>query len=335
MKFQIKYPNASSTDRFEFQHSFVAKMPHLEQCRWCHSMTRWMDILFQVPVCSEECNVAMWEKYKADEKFSPTQNKFEDFFGHVKEELEIAERCDPAVSKDILIVVHDQLSYFKECVESIMAHTQNYVLHIWDNASRLDTQQYINGLLDADVSLTLHRSETNDGFIIPNNYMASACTGDYIILINSDCKVFPSWDRVMIGFLKEHPEVAQVGFWGGHLDAEGIGFGGANGGNIDYIPGWGFCISRATYEQYGLFDEEFVFAYSEDADLSLRLKESGHLIYSLYAPLVHHYQNKTIIEVANEGKIDVKFSFDHNLQLFRERWKDYLAHRRVLRPSEG
>ena len=336
MKFQIKYPNASSTDRFEFGHSFVTKMPHLAPCRWCNSMTRWIDVLFQVPVCSEECCHTMWEKYKADDKVVTMTTPFEEYIGHVKSEMLMSDRCDPNVSKDIIIVVHNQLPYFKECIESIRAHTKNFHLYIWDNASRSDTAQYLAGLMneyqanpDPNWSIEVYTSDKNVGFIQPNNELVAWGKSDYVILVNSDTKVFPMWDRALIGHLQEHPGTAQVGFWGGHLDESGIGFGGSNGDYVDYIPGWCFCISRKTYEQFGLFNKQLVFAYSEDADLSLRLKEAGHRIYALYAPLLHHYQNKTIVEVANEGKIDVQASFDHNHEYIRVKWKDYLENRRV------
>lgn len=336
MKFQIKYPNAGSTDRFEFGNSFVTKMPHLGQCRHCDSMTRWIDVLFQVPVCSEECGTIMWDNYKADVQ-GDMHTPFEEYFFHVKEELKMAERCDPKASKDILLVVHNQLPYFKECIETIRAHTQNFHLYIWDNASRPDTAAYLAGLLneyqtnpDPNWSIEVFTSDQNVGFIQPNNEMAGWGTSDYIILVNTDCKVFSMWDRALVGHLKEHPKVAQVGFWGGHLDEQGIGFGGSSGDYIDYVPGWCFCISRDTYEKYGLFNKQLTFAYAEDADFSLRLKEAGHEIYALYAPLLHHYQNKTIVEVANEGKIDVRASFEHNHEYVKVRWKDYIDHQRVL-----
>ena len=79
MKFQLKYPDAGAIERFEFSHSFVTKMPHLGQCRWCNAMTRWMDVLFQVPVCSEECGRIMWDKYKADDK-NIMHTPFEEYF---------------------------------------------------------------------------------------------------------------------------------------------------------------------------------------------------------------------------------------------------------------
>jgi len=336
MKFEQKYPTALSNERFEFEYSYVTKSPKLGQCRWCSSFTKWIDVLFQVNVCSEECNAEMWHRYRNDQKLNGTYKNFEDHFEQVKKELKLGEKATDDW-KDILIVVHDQLDYIKDCVDSVQKYTKNYHLFIWDNASGKETQEYIQNLLlkydpnkDKHYKLTTIRREKNVGFVVPNNEMIALGESPYIILLNSDTKVFENWDNTMIAFLKNNPEYAQVGYWGGHLNADGRGFGGANGERVDYIPGWCFCIPRETYDQFGLFDEHLKFAYCEDSDFSLRLKEGGKKIYSLYAPLVHHYQNKTVKQVEKEGELDLQATFDHNHSYFKNRWKEYLSKNRVL-----
>lgn len=337
LKFEQKYPDAGSTERFEFEYSYVTKTPKLAQCNWCGSFTKWIDILFQVNVCSEECNAAMWSRYRNDQKKNNTYENFEEHFSHVRDELSLAQQTEDEW-KDILIVVYNQLDYLKECIESIQKTTKKYHLYIWDNGSNRETEKYIEKLvlnynpeIDLDWRITTVRSERNTGFIFPNNELVALGTNPYIILLNSDTKVFEYWDRAMIGKLVDDPDLAQVGFWGGHLGSDGRGFGGSNGDKIDYVPGWCFCIRRSTYEKFGLFDgKNLKFAYCEDSDFSLRLKEAGHKIYALYAPLVHHHQNKTVVDVEQEGKLDLRESFDYNHEYIKKRWHDYLQHHRVL-----
>lgn len=337
MKFERKYLTASSTDRFEFEYSYVTKTPKLGQCRWCGSYTKWLDVVFQHHACSEECLGAMWRQYKDDQKKNSTYDNFENHFDEVKKELQIVERAR-SVWKDIIIVVRDQLDYFRQCVDSVAENTTNYHLYIWDNGSKKETANYIDSLVEEwhfskveNRLITTMRSEVNTGFITPNNELVRWGDSDYIILLNSDTKVFAGWDKAMTGFLEESPEVGQVGYWGGHMGPDGRGFGGANGYDVDYIPGWCFCISRETFNKYGLFDEDNLkFAYCEDADLSLRLKENGKKLYALHAPLVHHYQNKTIVEVEKEGQVDVAATFDANHSYLRKRWENYLKQGRVL-----
>jgi hypothetical protein len=68
MKFEHKYTDAMANDKFDFEYSAVTKTPKLGQCRWCGSFTKWLDVLFQVNVCSEECNSIMWSQYREDQK---------------------------------------------------------------------------------------------------------------------------------------------------------------------------------------------------------------------------------------------------------------------------
>ena len=336
MKFEHKYPNAGSTQRFEFEYSYVTKTPKLGTCTLCRSFTKWLDVVFQVHACSEECLSEMWRRYKADKESVGGIDNFGHHFKMVKEELLIADNAREAW-KDILIVVHDQLDYLKQCIESVQAHSKNYHLYIWDNGSKPETANYIESLMvsyDPDVhtdwAITTIHSDTNTGFIFPNNELAALGDSEYIILLNSDTKVFDKWDRAITGFMDGHPEVGLVGAWGGHMGADGRGFGGANGYEIDYVPGWCLAMRRSDYDKFGLFNKELQFAYCEDADLSLRMKEAGYKLYALHAPLVHHYQNKTIVEVEKEGQVDVRKSFDHNHAYIKERWKHYLEHERVL-----
>jgi GT2 family glycosyltransferase len=336
MKFEHKYPECKSTDRFEFEYSFVTKTPKLGSCRWCNSMTKWLDVLFQVHVCSEECNAVMWKKYREDQQTKGTYDNFEEHFQNIKDELKLATLIEDQW-KDIIIVVRDQLDYFKACIDSIKQTTNKYHLYIWDNASGPETSEYINSLLqsydserDLDWKITTVRSETNTGFIHPNNEMAALGESPYIILLNSDTKVFENWDKTMMGFMKKHEDVAQVGYWGGHLSDDGRGFGGSNGFDIDYVPGWCFCIKRETYDEFKLFSDKLRFAYCEDSDFSLRLKEAGKRIYALHTPLVHHYQNKTVVAVEKEGSLDLRATFDYNHKYIKERWKYYLANERVM-----
>jgi GT2 family glycosyltransferase len=279
----------------------------------------------------------MWRQYKEDQKKASTYDNFESHFDMVKAELKLAEQARD-VWKDIIVVVRNQLDYFRQCIQSISHTTAHYHLYVWDNGSNAETQAYIESLVagydedkDGDSwKLTTVRSENNTGFIHPNNELVAWGDSEYIVLLNSDTKVFEGWDKAMTGFLDANPDTAQVGYWGGHMGPDGRGFGGSNGYSIDYVPGWCFCIARSTYDQFGLFNKQLRFAYCEDADLSLRLKEAGKKIYALHAPLVHHYQNKTIVEVEREGEIDVAASFAANHEYIKERWRFYLENDRVL-----
>jgi len=246
----------------------------------------------------------------------------------MKEELLCAQPSE--ATKDIIIVVHDQLEYLKTTIESVLETTNNFHLWIWDNNSGEDTKQYLQDLiLRLEDKLTTIHSDANMGFIEPNNELAALGDGDYIILLNSDVKVSGGWDQAMIGWLQNHQDTKIVGYAGGLLDEKGVGGRLGFGYDIDYVSGWCLCLSRETYDQYGLFNSDLKFAYAEDSELSIRLQAEGHRIYALHLLFVHHYENKTINVVKDEGEVDVYATFAYNHEKLREIWGDYLSTQRV------
>lgn len=236
-------------------------------------------------------------------------------------ELSIAYQYKP-VHKDILIVVHDQLDYLKECIRTIEENTtEGYTLHIWDNNSKQDTKDYIKTIKNA----VIYSSEKNEGFIKPNNVMASKGTAPYIILINSDVIVYPDWDKALISWLQHNPNVAITGYSGAILDENFQGSFLKFGKDADYVCGWCLCLSRETYNEFGLFDDKNLeFAYCEDSDLSFRVREAGKEIYVLSVSLAYHFENKTIVEVHKEKEVDIGLTFEKNHNYIKSRWLDLI-----------
>lgn len=317
MKFAIQEPN--------FSHANITQQKSLCSCGCCGALTRWVDCdLFSTPVCALECDEQLWRDHLSSSPSAVQSLRQKLFELEIDEEWEISNRYQNA-TKDILVVVHDQLDYLKKCVQSIQSHTRDYKLFIWDNNSRSETQRYI-ATLDAEVVW----SEINEGFIKPNNALAKMGQSDYIICLNSDTEVFAGWDAHLCGFLQKHPDVAQVGCLGGLLESDGTGSYTNFGYDIDYVLGWCFCMRRSLCESTGLFNEEMQFAYFEDADLSLRLKSLGHKLYALHSPVVHHYGNKTVAQAALELDLMPNISFNHSI--IKEKWSRYLAEDRAHSP---
>lgn len=244
--------------------------------------------------------------------------------------LYIYEQTGEHPPKDIIIVVHDQLELVKKCVISIYSVTTNFTLYIWDNDSMEPTRKFLETLAKEHDNIILVRNEENIGFIQPNNELARIGKSPYIILLNSDTEVKKGWDMAMISWLQNHPECKQVGYQGGLLVEDGRGCSDPGYGHrIDYVSGWCFCVQRDTYNKYGLFDEtNLEFAYGEDSDYSLRLREAGHAVYALNLKMVDHVGNATSKEVANER--DTSASFEKNHKYIRERHAAYLNDKRVL-----
>jgi GT2 family glycosyltransferase len=224
--------------------------------------------------------------------------------------------------KDILIVVKDQLEYVRRCVDSIYEHTDRFRLYLWDNASDQPTKEYLESLTDR-YNVTLVRSETNEGFLKPNNRLAERGSSPYIILLNSDTQVRQGWDRLMTGWLKQRQDTLLVGYGGCRFNENLEGGVAADGYEIDYLGGWSLCLSRETFGRFGLFDEiNLQFCYGEDADLSMRLSAAGAKIYSFHLDLISHFENKTIMEVQKDEDFRKWFAeiFRQNHDYLRRRW---------------
>lgn len=242
----------------------------------------------------------------------------------IHEELDVSKKYKTE-EKDILIVVKDQLSYVQSCIESIYRNTQNFKLYVWDNNSKEETAKYLDGLKAIKDNFQLWRSESNEGFILPNNYLAARGVSPYVILLNSDTIVFPGWDQVMIAWLQQKDD-SVVGYMGSKLNHEGKGGCVAYGHNADYICGWCMCMPRTICKKYGPFDQEnLTFAYGEDSDFCFRVQEDGKSVYSLHiAGLVLHFGNKTSNQLRAEG-YDFRESFEANHDYIRSRWARFLG----------
>ena len=239
----------------------------------------------------------------------------------IRQELINARQYVP-VKKDIVIVVHDQLEIFKNCVESIERNTKDYNLYIWDNASQAETAEYIQ-TLGVSGKAFVYRHNENVGFVVPNNRLVASSSSPYVILLNSDTIVRRGWDETMIAWLQTHPDVGAVGCSGGLLGEDMVGIGQGTGYNIDYVCGWCVCFPRSIYERFGLFDEQNMqFAYGEDSDFSLRLKTGGMKVYAMFSDLVLHLSCRTSLQVMNE-RPNMSETFAHNHTILRERWKNY------------
>jgi GT2 family glycosyltransferase len=232
------------------------------------------------------------------------------------------EHTSKNVQKDIVIVVRNQYDSIAHCLESIKKNTTNYRLFIWDNASDTETQE----LLKSYNPHCLRRSDTNLGFIEPNNQLVALTSSPIIVLLNSDVHVRLGWDNALVGALS-HYDI--VGYEGSLLDENGKGFYPAWGDEIDYVSGWCLAFSRQLYDHIGLFDNQHLkFAYCEDSDFCLRAKSAGYKVYALHLDYAFHEGSKTIKAVQYEQ--DVTETFHQNHEYMRLKWSHYLMNDRVL-----
>jgi GT2 family glycosyltransferase len=140
-----------------------------------------------------------------------------------------------------------------------------------------------------------------------------------LILLNSDTIVAPNWDKLLIGWLEMDRLTKLVGYGGGQVDPSSlVGQRRATGYSPQYVEGWGLCLSRSTYQRFGLFDADNLrFAYGEDSDLSFRIREQGYTVYVPHTTLVYHFGNITSRTVVDPAMIEMSKS---NHEYLKSRW---------------
>lgn len=231
----------------------------------------------------------------------------------------------------ISIAVYNRLELTKSCIDSILKSGGDYEVIVTDNASAEDTKDYLRSL---DPRFRVVTNRQNLGFNGPHNHALTLARGEFFVVLNNDLRVTPGWLDVMAAEFARNPRLAVCGVHGGctSISKDGRGTGERA---LEYIEGSCLMIPTALARAHGLFSNYLKFAYFEDSDLSLRMREKGYAI--ALAPLhFEHTRRSTSELVRHEGKIDLDAICRRNHQTFRTKWKRYLekrtfAHRILVR----
>lgn len=205
----------------------------------------------------------------------------------------------------VIIVVYNHLELTKRCLESIFNHSRgncsggDLELVITDNGSTDGTAEYLKEMQEkykGIVDIVIITNDENKWFIKPVNEAIRQSRGKYITLIGNDTEVCDNWLEDLTAPFTFDRNIGIVGVWGQSctLSASGRGY---FGKRVDYIDGTFLTIPREVVDdvsvdidgQKCLFDEEtFRRAYSEDADLSLRVTQSGYKLERVKVDVKHY-----------------------------------------------
>ena len=220
----------------------------------------------------------------------------------------------------VIIPFKDQVSFLKECVESILNNTaySNYeILLINNKSNQKETKKYLEKVSGIE-KVTILEYPFAFNFSKINNWAADKANGSILLFLNNDTKVI---NNNWMGSMIEHIQRKDVGAVGAKLlfpndqiQHAGVilGVGGiANHaflnfhkddnyyyGNSNVIRNYNACsaaclmVKKETYHEVGGMDEKLEIAYN-DVDLCLKIRKLGLLItYTPYAQL-YHFESKT------------------------------------------
>lgn len=209
----------------------------------------------------------------------------------------------------IIVLNWNGKKFLKKCFDSLHKLTYKSVeLILVDNNSSDGSVDFIQKNYPKVIVI---KNKDNFGFAKGNNIGFAKATGEYVLILNNDTVVTPSFLEPLLEDLKKDPSIAciqpQIRLMENKNILDGVGafltptgflyhYGYLKNINdkkynkqIEIFSAKGACIllSKAVIKKIGLFDEDF-FIFFEETDLCYRIWLSGHSV--IYEPrsIIYH-----------------------------------------------
>jgi len=223
----------------------------------------------------------------------------------------------------IIVVNWNAGSQLRECILSIERAKQDGFsfaeVVVVDNGS---TDDSLDDIDQQGISVRVIRNQGNRGFAAACNQGADGATGDYLLFLNPDTRLYEASLTIPIDFM-QRPSNSYIGICGIRMvDEKGNDSTSAarfptlrvmagkslglsklfpnvfsthlmapnelrESGQVDQVIGAFFLIRKKVFDLCGGFDERF-FVYFEEVDLSLRAKKLGYSSYFLSEASAYH-----------------------------------------------
>lgn len=225
----------------------------------------------------------------------------------------------------ISVLTYCALPFAKQCLASVFEHTRDFELILTANGNPEVAAYFESVRAEHPDIVRVVVNETNLGFILPNITALEMTETEYFLCLNDDTTVGAGWLETLLAPLEASPIAAIAGPSGAccSLRNDFVGFA---GGPLEYIEGSCLLGKTEILKLVGLFDEELSFAYGEDSDLSLRLRQRGYTIHQAKAAVTHvHGATSSMVP-------QVRAHFARNMQYLQEKWADYMRLRSFNHP---
>lgn len=298
-----------------------------------------LDVIHNVLFCEESLTSITGENPADSEKIT------------VKETLPFPAPSFPIISftaypnplVSIIIPVYGKIDYTLSCLQSIYQHQDDieFELIVVDDLSPDNTLSVLTKI----PGLRIIANPENMGFIRSCNLGAHAAKGQYLHFLNNDTEVTAHWLKELINTFISLPGTGLVGskliypdgvlqeagsiIWqdgsawnfGRHQDPSLPIYNYAR--EVDYCSGASILLTRDLFNQLGGFDEHYLPAYCEDADLALKIKEKGYrVIYQPFSVVIHHEG----ISSGTRTTEGIKSYQIQNTEKLFSRWESRLKH---------
>ena len=204
----------------------------------------------------------------------------------------------------VVVLNYNGVKWLERCFESIKGQTilkQIEFLFVDNNSDDLSLETACRLMADFPMGCIIQNSE-NLGYCEGNNLGAGEACGKYLFFLNSDTWLEPSCLEELLTETERTSAAAaspwvlnytndshqDLGFSG--FDAFGLASPGlplARTHRVFSACGSGYFVHTEVFKRIGMFDKEF-YMYSEEVDLSWRLRIAGHEIVGVPTARMHH-----------------------------------------------
>ena len=120
----------------------------------------------------------------------------------------------------VFIPAYNREKYIGDAIDSILAQTfTNYEILLIDDGSTDGTVDIMRSY--SDPRLRIIRNEENLGIPKTRNKGITNARGEYIAMLDSDDRAYPTRLEKQVAFMDRHPDFAQVGSWCRMMNAQG------------------------------------------------------------------------------------------------------------------
>jgi len=215
----------------------------------------------------------------------------------------------------IIIPVHNQVAYTRQCLESLFVTTSQIQREIIvvDNASSDGTGPFLKGKAGR---LKIITNTINAGFARACNLGARAATGEYLCFLNNDTICRPGWLAKLLAVMQTGPQIGVAGgkllYPDGTVQHAGVViarenpitpvliYRGAPGAapyvnktrDFQSVSGACMLVRRRVFELVGGFDEGFING-CEDLDFCFCVRQLGYRVVLVPASVLYHFESRT------------------------------------------
>lgn len=225
------------------------------------------------------------------------------------------------MTSTISILTHSALGHAKRCIASVQAFSSDYELILTANGNP-EAATYFLRLSTQHPNIRVVVNDENEGFIEPNRKALEMTETPFFVMLNDDTVVRPKWLEMLQSPFAYNPKAALSGPRSRctSLTERMVG---TFGQRLEYLEGSCLMAKTEVVKRLGLFAPELQFAYGEDSDLSLRVREAGYTIHQVPFSLPVHVGGATTRTVKGLAPI-----IQSNHEFLVKRWSGYLKTRR-------